>query len=181
MNPLELSAELSTIKSGFLPEPLFNQIARLGVLVFIELIALRENNGQIEVLLTKRSDQDTFWPNQYHHPGTVLRPNDIDHSLASAFDRLYKDEFKCAPPQDGPFFAGLYFKQQLRGKGFGLINWIELSDCSVGEYLPVNDLPKNLVKGQNDYIQKCAVEFSKYKKGVYKPIITESLMMQPQL
>lgn len=174
----KLAEDLKNIPAGFLNEPIFNQIARLGVLAYLELVAFRVNNGITEVLLTKRSPSDKFWPNMYHNPGTVLRPNDSDNTFNTAFERLFADEYANSQPQAGPFFEGFWFMTLERGTGLGIINWMELNECSEGEYFAIDDLPINIIKGQADYIKRCAVFYEKYKAGNYKPKEIQQLILE---
>ena len=62
MDTNQLAEQLSKVPAGYLPAPLFNQIARLGVSSFLELVALRMNGDAVEVVLTKRDEDDEFSP-----------------------------------------------------------------------------------------------------------------------
>lgn len=179
MNTSEQIAEqLKDIPAGFLQQDLFNQIARLGVLSYIELLVYRMNDGQVEVLLTRRAPDDKFWPNMYHNPGTVLRPNDSTMSFTSAINRLIKDEYANQAINNGPYFAGLWFDQLERGKGLGIIAWTELDSCPVGSFYPINQLPEAMIKGQANYIQKAARQYKDYKDGKLSPTPLEQLILQ---
>lgn len=173
-----IAKELANIPAGFLPEDLFNQIARLGVLVFLEVVALREKNGQIEVMLIERPSTDPFWAGLLHNPGTVLRPNDTSHTFSSVVKRVFNDEYGVEPATNGPFFAGFWFDKLRRGKGFGIVSWVELTDSPNGNYYPVNALPKNVIEGQPVYIKKCAQDFANYKRGNFNPTPIEQLIIQ---
>jgi hypothetical protein len=165
------------VPAGYLPPHLFNQIARLGVSSFLELVALRMNNNNVEVLLTKREKDDKFWPGLYHNPGTVFRTYDKCRTFDSLLNRLYEEEYKISTPDAGPFFVGLWFGQTKRSKGFGIVSWMELNSCQQGKFFNVNTLPKELIKGQAAYIKKCAKEFSRFKNGDYQPkLLSETLV-----
>ena len=176
MNSNKLNEHIAKIPAGFLDPELFNQIARLGVLTYIELIAFRQMNNAIEVLLTKREPSDKFWPNMYHNPGTVLRPSDQDFTFADAIQRLESDEYKTKLSE--PNFAGFWFEQLERGKGFGVVSWVELNDCPAGEYFDINNLPSNLIKGQATYIQKAAQQYINYKCSKFNPTPLSQLILQ---
>ncbi len=176
MNSNDLSLGLSKIPAGFLKPELFNQVARLGVLTYLEVLAFRQKKESIEVLLTKRDSKDPFWPNMYHNPGTVLRPSDTDYSFKDALNRLENDEYKQKFPM--PFFAGFWFEQLERGKGFGIVCWVELQNCSAGQYFNVNQLPSNLIKGQSAYIINAAKQYSDYKCGKFNPTPLSQLILQ---
>ena len=175
----QIAQQLKEVPAGFLQHDLFNQIARLGVLAYIELLAFRLNsNNEVEVLLTMRDANDEFWPNMYHNPGTVLRPNDSDMSFKSAIDRLMADEYGGKNPEQGPYFAGLWFEQLERGKGLGIISWMELNECPVGKYYPVSKLPNSIIKGQALYIKNVSKKYYDYKCGKFNPTPLEQLILQ---
>ena len=87
---------LERLEPGRQPLPLFTQLARHVVTSTVEVVPLMERNDKIEVLMAKRSDDDLWWPGQWHLPGTVLLPTD---AVSHAYDyetivaRLYTDEF----------------------------------------------------------------------------------------
>lgn len=176
MNLIKLSEQLAKIPAGFLDPDIFNQIARLGVLTYLELVAFRQKKDIIEVLLTKREPTDPFWPNMYHNPGTVLRPSDDNSTFADALKRLETQEYKIKLPE--PYFAGFWFEQLERGKGFGVVSWIELNECPTGEYFDINNLPPNLIKGQSTYIQKVAQQYINYKCSKFNPTTLSQLILQ---
>ena len=174
-NDKNIALSLENIEAGYLEENLFNQIARLGVLSYLEYLAFRTVKGRVEVLLTKRSPQDRFWSNLYHNPGTVLRPNDQDMSFASALARL-NEEFNKEMPM--PFFGGLWFESLERGTGLGLITWAEVRDIKIGEYFDVLSLPSNMIKGQARYIKKAAQNYQNFKRGKFNPMLLSELLLQ---
>lgn len=176
MNSNKLNEQLAKIPAGFLEPELFNQIARLGVLTYLELLAFRQINNTVEVLLTKREPTDKFWPNAHHNPGTVFRPSDKDFTFADAINRLETEEYKTKLTH--PYFAGFWFEQLERGKGFGIVSWVELNNCSTGEYFDINTLPPNLIKGQSAYIQKAAEQFIKFKCSKFNPTPLSQLLLQ---
>jgi hypothetical protein len=103
-------AELATsclerLEPGRQPLPLFTQMARLVVTSTVEMVPFMPVNENPKVLLAKRSDDDPWWPGQWHLPGTVLLPTDaaLDvHDYGTPVDRLFKDEFHGSIVRDGP-------------------------------------------------------------------------------
>lgn len=178
MEATNIANQLKNTPAGFLPNDLFDQIARLGVLAYLEVVALRLINDKVEVLLTRRSEDDPFWPNLYHNPGTVLRPNDTNKSFSSALGRLYADEYAGSLPVAGPFFAGLWFDQLERGKGLGIVTYMQLDNCLEGKYFAIDNLPKDIIKGQAEYIKQCANQFTNHKRGTFNPTPIEQLILQ---
>lgn len=72
--------------------PLFEAIARLSVGVAVEAVLLRENDGKLEVYLTKRAATESAYANEWHCPGSFMRPGE---SYADVFKRLNEREFKA--------------------------------------------------------------------------------------
>ena len=100
-----LAAEcLERLEPGRQPLPLFTQLARLVVTSTVEMVPLKNTGENPKVLLAKRSDDDPWWPGQWHLPGTVLLPTDKVsdvHDYRTPVDRLYKDEFHGSIIRDG--------------------------------------------------------------------------------
>ena len=111
----------------------------------------------------------------YHNPGTVLRPTDKNNTFAAALQRLEKDEYKV--PLTEPFFGGLWFDQSARGKGLGIIAWVELNNCPGGSYFNINSLPESLIQIQKSYIINAAKQFEHYKSSNLKPTLLSELLI----
>lgn len=88
---------LKSLETGFLPEEIFTQMARLAVINTVEVGFVRpiyEIGQPQQVLLTQRPSTDKFWPNQWHVPGSVVRASDPvehEHDYDMAISRV-KDE-----------------------------------------------------------------------------------------
>lgn len=70
---------LASLEPGFLPRPVFDQVARLTVMPTVEVAYVREpqtKTGGPEVYLTQRPPDDPIWANQWHIPGSVIRGSD---------------------------------------------------------------------------------------------------------
>lgn len=152
---------LGVLKPGFLPYPIFEQIARLVALPIIEVIPLRQNErGEVEVLLIEREQGDGLWPGALHTPGTVIRATDLHgEGLGNwpAFQRIINDELqktKVASPQ----YVGSMFHESKRGAEQAQLYWVEvLGIPKVGKFYPANRLPDKLIRSQEDFIRQ-AVE-----------------------
>lgn len=151
----QLAALLREYESGFLPYPVFEQIARLIALPILEFIPLRKGATDIEVLLIARSADDPFWPGLLHTPGTVIRADDIneDHTANwPAFERIVKDELQ-GTKTGSPHYAGSQLHKSKRGVEQAQIYWVEVvGQPAVGTFYPVNDLPAALVDSQQSFI-----------------------------
>jgi len=95
----QLAAEcLAGLEPGRQPLPLFKELARLVVLSTVEIVPLRKSNDRFEVLLAKRPEDDIWWPNQLHLPGSVQMPMGDDEPFSTddyttPVDRILADDF----------------------------------------------------------------------------------------
>lgn len=72
--------------------PLFEAIARLSVGVAVEAVLFRETDGRLEVYLTKRAATESAYANEWHCPGSFMRPGE---SYDDVLERLSQKEFKA--------------------------------------------------------------------------------------
>ncbi len=164
----QTAALLARLQPGFLPYPIFEQIARIVALPIIEFIPLRRNlHGQVEVLLIKRPDTDPLFAGLMHTPGTVVRADDESKGEVhahTAFERLLNEELTgiaVAPPE----YVGSIFHTSKRGVEQAQLFWIEVleENPTVGEFWPVDNLPDNLIDSQRNFIIRSAEHFIEVK------------------
>lgn len=150
---LEAANILKKMVPGTLPQPLFIEITRIAATPIVEIVPLRKNQqGEIEILLTKRDTNDPTWPGMYHTPGTVVRPSDTEGSYKDSFDRILAGELKNTPTTS-PIFVTNYLHKVKRGMESSLIYWVEVTGKPlVGEFFNSNNLPVNLIDTQIDFI-----------------------------
>ena len=155
---------LKKLKPGFLPYPIFEQIARLTTLSIIEFVPLcKRPDGAVEVLLLERGHDDPIWPDEVHTPGTVIRPGDTDANMFKAFKRITSDELKNTEIT-APHFVGTILHESKRGWEFAQVYWVEVLDApKEGKFHPVNKLPDNLVESQYGFIAQAVENFSQCK------------------
>jgi len=162
-----IADKLKQLEPGFLPYPIFEQIARLVALPIIEFIPLRTGGEGVEVLLIERSDRDPFWPGMLHTPGTVVRATDVHKGKKDdwrVFDRIYKDELKGTEASQ-PHYIGSMFHDSKRGAEQALLYWIEvLGEPAVGKFYSVSELPEDLIDSQTVFIKQAAKDFRRVKK-----------------
>lgn len=167
---LQTANLLSKLQPGFLPYPIFEQIARLVALPIIEVIPLRFNkNGTTEVLLIERPQEDPLWPGALHTPGTVIRATDLHkpgmHNWP-AFQRIVEDELKNTEVS-APQYVGSIFHASKRGAEQAQLYWVEvLGEPKIGSFCDVNALPEELIQSQQDFIKQAAMNFAKVKGEV---------------
>jgi hypothetical protein len=111
----QTASMLSKFEPGFLPYPVFEQIARLVALPIVEFIPLRLKDNKVEVLLIDRDKDDPYWPNMLHTPGTVIRSTDLNqkHINWLAFERILGDELNDTKISS-PHYVGSILHQSNR-------------------------------------------------------------------
>jgi hypothetical protein len=149
---------LSQLEVGKLPLPVFHQLARLMVLPAVEVIPLRlDDAGQPWVLLTQRDKDDPIWPLQWHTPGRILRPSDVDGSgtYATAIHNLVEAEFPGVM-QGEVRFVEIEFRTVARGAESAALHWMEVGKDApqAGEFFRVAELPPNTIEHHGPMIRK---------------------------
>lgn len=150
---------LKKFKPGFLPTPIFLEIARLYVSCIVEIVPFYNDNKNIKVLLQRRSMEDPVWGGKLHTAGTVLRATDENESFKSAFDRILNNELQGIAIKKKPAFVKSIFRQTARGKEFASIFYVELTTNKVshlGKLYDINKLPDEIVDTQIQFIQDAA-------------------------
>lgn len=155
----QLTNLLKELKPGFLPYPVFEQVARLVALPILELVPYRVVADRIEVLLLERPENDPIWPNMWHAPGTVIRATDLNaqtHDLRSAFDRLVHDELMGVALGPTVFVASVLHESK-RGAEQAQIYCSELlEEPKNGKLFAVDSLPEQFMAHQQDFINLVA-------------------------
>jgi hypothetical protein len=156
---LTLITLLKRLEPGKLPLPVFLEIARLNVIPIIEIVPLRKKDGKIQVLLTKRDDNDPNWPGMYHTPGTVVRASDVNSEYNEAFGRILEGELVGLRTSEPVFVYPLLHKVK-RGMESSLVFWVEVKeDPKIGEFFDIDSLPENIIDTQVEFIKKAAEDY----------------------
>ncbi len=156
----DIAEQLKTYKPGFLPYDIFLETCRLTVTAIVDIIPLMREDGITKVLLTKREENDKFWPNKYHAPGCVLLATDKESSFDDAFDRILKKELGLKNIKSKPQLYKHYFRQTERGREFVMAHWIELKiKPAIGELFTLDKLPQNIIESQIEEIQEAVKSF----------------------
>jgi hypothetical protein len=157
---------LSKLRPGLLPLPIFLETMRLTVSSIVEVVPLRKRGDSVQVLLTKRKDDDPNWPGMFHTPGTVVRPTDEEGSYTSAFERILGGELASVELAGEPQYVGSVFHKVKRGMEDAKVFFVEVNgEPTTGTFHDVSALPDNVVDTQIDFIQMAA---KKFKEG-YQP------------
>lgn len=152
---------LSKFKPGFLPYPVFEQVARIVALPIVEFVPLRLKDGKVEVLLIPRDNNDPHWSGMVHTPGTVIRATDLNSEEGNypAFKRIIHDELKdtsIGPPH----YVGSILHESKRGVEQAQLYWVEvLGEPNIGVFYSVDALPDNLIKSQENFIKEASRNF----------------------
>jgi len=158
---------LGKLEPGFLPLPIFEQVARLVALPVLELVPFRWHGDAVEVLLIQRSSDDPLWPGMWHTPGTVVRATDLytdDGKDWAPFNRLMHDELKETPIGKPRFVASL-LHQSKRGVEQAQVYWVEvLGEAHTGQFFPLPNLPDNLIASQRKFIEEAITSFKHHKQ-----------------
>jgi len=147
---------ISRLPKGYLPFPLFVAVTSKVVTPTLELVILHEIDGVMHVVLTRRPDDDTYWPGEWHVPGTVIRSTDTVGTFESCFERIIHDELKGSVEISTPEFVGVKFWDIKRGREVDQIFCVNAA--SVAELpddirlFPLDALPSNLMEHHNEII-----------------------------
>ena len=155
---------LARLPAGFLPYPIFRQVARLTVLSIVEVVPLRWRDGRLEVLLLERPADDMYAPGTLHTPGTVVRPTDNLQTYQEPFERILRDEMDAAAVAAPPEFA-LDLRHRIeRGAENTRVFTVEVvGSPAVGAFYPVDDLPPTVMRSQLDFIPDAVEVFRRRK------------------
>ncbi len=156
---------LKQLDPGFLPYPIFEQIARLVALPIVEFIPLRVRDGVCEVLLIARPEDDPLFPGLLHTPGTVVRATDVhkgEQDDWQAFKRILEEELIDTKVSQ-PCYVGSIFHESKRGAEQAQLYWVEvLGEPGVGTFYPLNTLPDNLMESQLSFIELASQSFQEH-------------------
>ena len=163
----QLTELLAKLEPGYLPYPVFEQVARLVALPIIEIIPLRVGqDGKIEVLLLDRGPEDPLWPNMLHTPGTVVRATDVhdkNNQDWGAFQRIFHDEL-ADTAVSAPHYVGSMFHQSKRGSEQAQLYWVEVTEePQKGTFYDTNNLPETLITSQVTFIGLATKNFETVK------------------
>ena len=160
----QVTALLGELEPGDLPEPIFFELSRLMVVPVVELVPLRMRGNNLEVLLLDRGEDDPYWPETVHVPGTVFMATDTPGNLEDALSRLIEGELRGVATNGEPQFVKTIFHQTKRGKQLANVHFIELAqEPDVGEFYLVDDLPGNTMDHHLNFIGDAAEAFCKMK------------------
>jgi len=142
-------------------EQLLNAVNRKVTLPAVELVILRKRNGKIEILLTRRSKKDHYWPFHWGVPGST--PRDYDSTISGILERIWNIELDIWHREKKEINCGRILWEHLRGKCLSDINLYvaELDEEFLnGTFFPVDKLPEPFLGGQEVVINMAVEKFS---------------------
>ncbi len=160
---------LRRLPKGFLPLEIFHAIAEKVTTPTMEVAPLRVNEaGEVEVLLTKRPDDDPHWPGGWHIPGTVIRATDDEGSLQSGFERVLQKELHGSiPVVDDLQLVSMKFWDVTRGRELDMVHYFETNatdeDVAEGQFFTVDHLPEMTLDHHKIMIPEIVATFREQK------------------
>lgn len=157
---------LANLQPGFLPLDIFLQIARLVVLTIVEVVPLRlDANGEVEVLLIERPQDDPYWAGRWHTPGTVVLADEGEAGFDKALERIKIKELDGAEATAAVFVEHRLHRSR-RGMENASVYWAEVtSPSAVGQFFPLAKLPPNTIESQFEFIESAAKHFLRHKRA----------------
>lgn len=153
---------LSKLEVGILPKDIFHEIARLVPLAAVEVVPLREKDGDIEILMLKRGVDDVFWPNLWHTPGSIVRAYDKQPDFQDALGRVLDDELQGTLVGAPSYITSLLHESE-RGKEVAIVHWVEVEgESTIGKFFSAQALPDDRVLSQ-PFIGGAIADFKKTK------------------
>ncbi len=151
---------LRSFHGQLLPPQVFYAIAETMALPYIELVIFHPTAKQSEVLLTKREEDDPYFPGLWHVPGTLLRATDLDKPgdrFDLAINRIVSEELG-GMSISRPTHTGMYFHGVTRGVGLSIIHTaLAQSTPTVGQFFPVSRLPEDIIQEQAVFIRQTVI------------------------
>lgn len=128
---------LKKIKPGKLPAEIFYQFCRLFYTIACDLVIFDSHD---HILLTKRENNDPFWPGMLHVPGKVTVGTDKNY-LETA-KRVLSSELPGIKTSQ-PVLAGSYSFDGMRGPGETKVFIARLIKNNNYKFYDPKDLPKD--------------------------------------
>lgn len=179
---------LERLEPGRQPLELYTQLSRLTVMSTVELVPLRKDpeTGRIQALLTQRPEDDKWWPNQWHVPGSTILPSDevtdddlIDFknedfnpldSYRSPLDRIVAEELRGGIDiVEGPYLLEARHRAGIRGPESTVMFWAEVETVDglvlpVGQFFDAEDIGAQspvggLIVGHAGLIERAAAAY----------------------
>ncbi|MDP2631585.1 MAG: hypothetical protein Q8P30_02325 [Candidatus Uhrbacteria bacterium] len=135
-----------------LPEWYFFALEGVSLNSAVELIVIKKSAHGEEIFLIRRPENDPYWPNELHFPGTIVRFHDTFEII---FARL-ADELEIPKLPKEPELITVRLDTNPRGRHSHLFYKIEVApnaEFASGKFYPVNDLPSDMIEYQKNQLK----------------------------
>ncbi len=133
---------------------LWTKLARLTIPVAIEIVVLRPGSHGTEVLLAQRAPNEPAYPNEWHVPGSIMRPGE---TIEDVIKRLEEREFK-AKIISQKFVTNFNNLHEQRGHFFSVVYLCEVETHSLGTWYQIDHLPEPTIRHHRDHLIPMAVK-----------------------
>lgn len=170
---MTLSAFEKMIRLKNVPQKIFDTFQKVFGGTSLEVVPIRYNkDGNIEVFMMKRPSTDTYWPGEYHVPGTMVFAWDWTkgNGFDSAWERIKKKE--VAQNNDSSLMpvSTLYLDTK-RGGETACVNIIVFkgpTSNESGEWFAIDNIPSNIIDHHKPIIFEGIHDFvAAIKSGYY--------------
>ncbi len=163
----QAASVLERLEPGYLPEPIFREVARLVTTPIVEVVPLHiGEDGKLQVLLTRRDANDPFWANKFHVPGTVVLATDEKGEFLDAFGRIFEGELGNITVTKKPVMFAHSHRETARGSEVAFLYWALVEGEPVnGRYFDVEDLPTELIPLTDDVTKGAVESFKAYSSN----------------
>jgi hypothetical protein len=145
---------LSNLSPGRYNFPIFAQMARLNVGDTVEIGMIKppsDIRDSSKILLTQRSAEDVFWPNQWHIPGSVILVTDEEkheQDFSNPIERVLKEVGGDISFKHKPIQTRSVLRSGLRGKELTARFIVQVEgDPDHGEFFDTTDVLKHPPQG----------------------------------
>jgi hypothetical protein len=146
----QIAEMLQYIEPGYLPTPLFYQVARLVATPVVEVVPILKETS--DVLLVRRPESDPFFSSLMHFPGTVIRAT--DKSLSDSIHRVIEEELFLPSNTILVHFVFQFMSKSARGTEVATVQATYLDEIPLGfqAYDPAK-LPDDIVPHHRTIIE----------------------------
>jgi hypothetical protein len=140
-----------------IPQRIFDVFQKVFGCASLEVVPIRySEDGEIEVFMTKRPENDTYWPNEWHIPGTMVFA--WDWFSGNKFDVAWKRLKKKEIIQDSNGSANqvdTLFLNTKRGAETAIIHNLVFkgpTKSDGGKWHKISELPENIIEHHKEIV-----------------------------
>jgi len=171
------------------PQKIFDMFQKVFGGTSLEVVPIRyDEKGNIEVFMMKRSASDTYWPGEFHVPGTMVFAWDWikGNGFDSAWKRIKKSEITQNNNGSLVSVSTLHLNTK-RGAETACVNNIVFkgpTSSEGGEWFAIDKLPSNVIDhhqpiifdGLHDFV--AAVKSGHYQDAELGEVAIENVVSQ---